>query len=256
MPFAETWYEIVLPPVMTLVVIIIAVLLLWLARRRLVQLVGELGVQRVSALGVDVQFTEQRTVEAYSKQRLDPPSDQDRAAIRTAAHYLVPLVAQSRVLWVDDRPGGNELERSTMLSWEVDVQAVRSTLDAVGELMDSLQRFDLIISDWRRPGDSEEEPAGPELARIVARLGLEVEPRVIFYHGVVPPAELSSRRRWARDLGAVGATGSPGELFTWTLVELARVALDTPRPEQRERLQRWQAPGDVVSSRPAPPAGP
>jgi CheY-like chemotaxis protein len=239
MTLAETWYEIVLPPVVTLTVIAIGAVLLWLARRPLAQFIGQLGVRRVSAVGVSVEFTEHRAAEAYGKQGLGPPSDDDRAAIREAARYLVPLVAQSRILWVDDDPSGNQLERSTMLSWEVDVQAVRSTEEAVRELKDVRQSFDLIISDWRRPGDTDEQPAGPALARVVAALELEARPRVVFYHGLVKPAELAARRRVAEELRAVGATASPGELFRWCLIELTRVALDSPRPEQRERRQRW-----------------
>ena len=239
MTLAETWYEIVLPPLMTLIVIVIGAVLLWLVRGAVAQLIRQLGVRRVSAAGFDVEFTEQRAAEAYTKQGLGPPSENDRRAIRDAARYLVPLVAQSRILWVDNNPGGNELERSTMLSWEVDVQAVRSTEEAVRELQDDRQTFDLIISDWRRPGDTDEEPAGPALARRIAALELEPRPRVVFYHGPVEPAELASRRRVAEELRAVGTTASPGELFRWCLIELTRVALDSPRPEQRERRQRW-----------------
>jgi CheY-like chemotaxis protein len=244
LPFADTWYEIVLPPVVTLVVVAIGVVLLWLARSRFAQLVAELGVQRVSALGVDVEFTEQNAAEAYAKQGLGRPSEDDRATIRDAAQYLVPLVAQSRVLWVDDQPGGNEIERSTMLSWEVDVQAVRSTEDAVRELEDPRQRFDLIVSDWRRPGDTDAQPAGPALAQRVASLRLKVRPRVIFYHGLVDAPELARRRHVADELRAVGATGSPGELFRWCLIELSRVALDSPRSAQRQRRHRWRRAGE------------
>jgi CheY-like chemotaxis protein len=242
MTLADTWYEIVFPPVVTLIVIVIGAILLWLARGALAQLIAQLGVQRVSVAGFNVEFTEQRAAEAYKKQGLGPPSENDRAAIRDAALYLVPLVAQSRVLWVDNDPGGNALERSTMLSWEVDVQAARSTEEAVRELEDARQRFDLVISDWRRPGDSPEKPAGPALARAMADLQLEPRPRIVFYHGPVKQDELNRRRHEAEGLRAIGATGSPGELFRWCLIELARVALDSPRPEQRERRHRWSTP--------------
>jgi CheY-like chemotaxis protein len=237
MALAETWYEIVLPPVMTLIVVIVAIALLWLVRRQVGEFVSQVGVRRVSALGVEVDFTERRAVEAHTERKIRPPSENDRVAIRAAAERLIPLAAQCRVLWVDNAPGGNQLERSTMVSWEVDVQAVRDTATALRELSDKLQRFDLIISDWHRPGDTREAPAGPELAREVARLGLEFEPRILFYHGPVELPELMERRSVARELGAVGATGIPGELFRWTLVELARAALDRPRPEQRKRWE-------------------
>jgi hypothetical protein len=66
MPFADTWYEIVLPPVVTLVEVAIGVALLWLARSKIAQLVAELGVRRVSAVGLEVEFTEENAEEAYA----------------------------------------------------------------------------------------------------------------------------------------------------------------------------------------------
>jgi CheY-like chemotaxis protein len=157
---AETWYEIVLPPLVTLIVI-------------------------------DLEFSEHRIAEAYEKQRLGKPSESDRVAIRDAVEHLAPLVAQSRILWVDNQPGGNHLERSTLLSWEVDVQAARDTEEALRELKDDRQRFDLVISDWRRPGDSPGDPAGPKLAREIAEL--ELEPGLGLSSTTEPSTNRSSR---------------------------------------------------------------
>jgi hypothetical protein len=232
MHIAESWYEIVFPPLATLGVICLAAVLLWLARSKLAEMVSQVGLQKVSAFGVDLQFVEHQAEAAYAKQGLRPPSEDDRAAIRDAARFLAPLAAQSRVLWVDDEPGGNVLERMTLVAWEVDIQAERTTDEAMRELTDPRQRFDLVISDWRRPGDSPETPAGLRLLEAMHDEGLEQ--RVIFYHGLVEQGELSERRRRARMACGVGATGSPGELLRWTLVELARVAVDRPRT-QRER---------------------
>jgi CheY-like chemotaxis protein len=243
----QTWYEIVLPPVMTFVVISGGLALLWLFRGRLRQLVRDVGIQRVSAFGVDVEFAERQAAAAYQKQRLPPPSEDDRAAIRDAATYLVPLAAGCRVLWVDEKPANNELERSTFVSWGIDVQSERRTEDGIRELSDPKQRFDLVISDWHRPGDQRDDPAGLDLVRRMGGLELKHLPRVIFYHGVVDDEELRSRRRRANDAGALGATGSPGELLRWALLELARVAIDAPRREQRERRERVAA---MVSPRP------
>jgi hypothetical protein len=77
---------------------------------------------------------------------------------------------------------------------------------------------------------------------------LKLEQRVIYYHGIVDADELHRRRRDAREAGAIGATGSPGELLRWTLIELARVALDRPRPAQRERRERLAASGRAAST--------
>jgi len=236
MPAANTWYEIVLPPLVTLGVICLAAVLLWLVRGRLAEFVRQLGVQKVSAFGVDLQFVDYQTSAAYTKQGLGPPSEDDKAAIRDAARFLAPLAAQSRILWADDHPGGNTLERSSLLSWEIDVQAARTTDEALRELEDSSQRFDLVLSDWRRPDEGDNPPAGLELLKRMRDAGLEQ--RVIFYHGAVTPEELAIRRRHASEAGAVGTTDSPGQLLRWTLVELARVAVDRPSPIQRQRRQR------------------
>jgi CheY-like chemotaxis protein len=236
MPIADTWYEIVLPPLVTLGTVLLAAVLLWLVRGKLAQFVGQLGVQKISAFGVDLQFAQKQTTAAYTKQGLSQPSDDDKADTLDAVRFLAPLAAQSRILWVDDEPGGNALERSTLLSWEVDVQAARTTDEALDELRDPKQRFDLVLSDWRRPNDSDVAPAGLQLLARMRDYGLVQ--RVIFYHGPVEPEEMAERRRRAVDAGAVGTTASPGELFRWTLVELARIAVDRPNPMQRERRER------------------
>jgi CheY-like chemotaxis protein len=232
---ADTWYDVVLAPLVTLAVVSLGAVLLWLARGKLAQFVGQLGLQKVSAFGVDLQFAERQATAAYVKQGLGPPSQDDKASIRDAVRFLAPLAAQTRILWVDNNPGGNTLERSTFLSWEVDVQAARTTDEGLRELADPAQRFDLVISDWRRPNDSEAAPAGLQLLKRMRDSGRQ-QP-VIFYHGPVPTEELVSRRRDASGAGAVGTTGSPGELLRWTLLELARIALDGPNPIQRQRRE-------------------
>lgn len=235
----QTWYEIVFPPLVTLFVIVAAAVLLWLARGQLGALIRDLGIRNVSAFGVDVGFVEDQTEAAYAdKPNSPPPSQEDLAGVRDASRFLAPLAAQSRVLWVDNKPGGNSVERSLLLAWEVDVQAARTTDEGIRELRDRGQSFDLVISDWRRPGDSDDAPAGLELLKQMT--DLELDQRVIFYHGIVEPDELADRRQRAKEAGAVGATGSPGELLRWTLVELARVAIDRPRPVQRARRE-WLA---------------
>jgi CheY-like chemotaxis protein len=205
---------------------------LWLVRGRLAQFVRQLGLQKVSAFGVDLQFVEQQTTQAYKNQGLPPPSPEDKAAIRDAIEVLAPLVARTLILWVDDIPGNNVVERSTFLSWQVGVQTARTSEEGLQELKDDQQSFDLVISDWSRPSDDgggdsdgggdDGEPAGLLLLKGMRDLELERPPRVIFYHGVVDSKELARRRQLAHEAGAVGTTGSPGELFRWALIELAR----------------------------------
>jgi CheY-like chemotaxis protein len=232
---ADTWYDIVLPPFVILAALCLGAVLLWLVRGKLAEFVGQLGVQKISAFGVDLQFVEQQTTKAYKKQKLAPPSQEDKAAVRDAVRLLAPLAAQKLILWVDDLPGNNVVERSTFLSWQVGVQTARTTDEGLRELEDKWQSFGLVISDWSRPSDDGDLPAGLQLLERMREL--ERPPRVIFYHGLVDAGELAQRRREANAAGAVGTTASPGELFRWTLLELARSALDSSNPTQREHRE-------------------
>ena|SRR5215211_3466394 len=213
------WDQLLLPPA-TLLTLCLAAVVVWVARAPLRRLMNELGVRKVGGLGFDVEFIEHQAAVAYVDQGLDPPSEQDRRAIRRTAEHLGPLARGTRVLWVDNQPRNNERERSAFLAWQVDVQTRRTTDQALCELRDPREQYDLVVTDWRRPGDSECSPAGLELINRMRDRGLE-EP-VIFYHGAVPLDELERRRAAAKAAGAIGATGSPGELFRWSLMQLAR----------------------------------
>ena len=207
-----------------LAVLAAAVALAYVFRRQLRQLVAELGIARFSALGVNVEFAEDRAVAAYRKQGLGEPSAADLRRIRDAAEHLAPLAAGRRILWVDDDPAGNRLERETFLSWRIEVQTRRSTDDALAELRPRDEPYDLVISDWTREGEPGGTEAGPRLAQAMGEDGFRVP--IVFYHGHVPSDELERRRAEAARLGALGATGSPGELYRLVLLELARRALE------------------------------
>lgn len=244
---ADNWYDVVPPPFVTAAALCVLLVLLWLLRGRLAELIRALGLQRISAFGVDLQFTDNQVSEAYRKQQLGEPSEEDKAAVRDAVRWLSPLAGQAHILWVDDNPSNNTVERAMFLSWEIEVQTVRSTDDALRELSERTTEpapvsgkaaeakpyFDLVISDWsRKADDTPTEPAGLQLLR---RMRPGHEQPVILYHGVVPAAESASRRDRALEAGAVGTTADPGELFRWTLFELVRMAFDHPNPVQRRR---------------------
>jgi CheY-like chemotaxis protein len=55
------------------------------------------------------------------------------------------------VLWVDDRPDNNIVERRSMAAYNIDVTVATSTRQALAEL--SGRRFDAIVSDMGRPPD-------------------------------------------------------------------------------------------------------
>src|SRR5262249_45803950 len=56
------------------------------------------------------------------------------------------------ILWVDDRPDNNIIERRSMAAYNIDFVLAQSTGQALAELRK--QQFDAIISDMGRPPDS------------------------------------------------------------------------------------------------------
>jgi CheY-like chemotaxis protein len=63
-----------------------------------------------------------------------------------------PKSHKKLVLWVDDRPDNNIIERRSMAAYNIDFVLAKSTGQALAEL--TKQRFDAIISDMGRPPDS------------------------------------------------------------------------------------------------------
>jgi len=158
--------------------------------------------------------------EAYHKQGMGPPSPEDVQEVATLAHSLGPFVAGRRILWVDNHPENNRLERAALAKWGVEVQTRRSTEDAMTELRDVRDTpFDLVISDWFRS----RQPEGQRLAEIMHAEGIAVP--ILFYFSVGEPDLFREIRDTARGLQAVGATSSPRELLRWAFAELVRASL-------------------------------
>ena len=85
-------------------------------------------------------------------------------------------------------------------------------------------RYDVVISDWRRPHDDKpDEPAGIGLLHELQDHKIQVP--VVFYHGKVGQEELANRRKLALSNGAIGTTGSPGELLEMTAGALVQGAM-------------------------------
>ena len=73
-----------------------------------------------------------------------------KGAIRRA-QSAAPAIVGARVLWVDDKPENNEIERRALTELEINVQYVTTSKDALLELR--RHPYDLIISNVRRPSD-------------------------------------------------------------------------------------------------------
>jgi CheY-like chemotaxis protein len=90
---------------------------------------------------------------------LAPAKALDEAAADEASKLIKTLgpergtkKRQKLVLWVDDRPDNNIIERHSMASYNIDFVLAQSTGQALAELRK--QQFDAIISDMGRPLDS------------------------------------------------------------------------------------------------------
>ncbi len=110
------------------------------------------------------------------------------------------------VLWVDDRPDNNIIERHAMSAYNIDFVLAQSTGQALAEL--GKQRFDAIISDMGRPPDSR---AGFTLLEAVRGSG-DKTPYFI-YAGSRAPAHI----REALSRGAQGTTNMGAELLQMVL---------------------------------------
>jgi CheY-like chemotaxis protein len=220
---------IIVPPFLNFIVIFLAATLAWLNRDRIRNFLDTLNVKSVELSKDSVKLTrfELKMSEAYSNRGLDA-SDTDKREIRNLGEYLAPFAAGRRILWVDDNPTGNKLERAAFVGLEIDVQACRSTEEALRELKEDPKGYDLVISDWSRY--PQKEAGLPEGLRLLHEIRSNDGPfrdiPVVFYHGIVRDgSELMRRREFARAQGATGTTASPGELLRWTMAELVRDAL-------------------------------
>ena len=119
----------------------------------------------------------------------------------------------ARVLWVDDEPANNEVERSLLGGDGIVFDNVMSTAEAIAQLR--LSSYDLVITDLGRRASSDRSgDAGRELltSPVIADGG----PPVVVYAG------WSAARREAEltGLGAFGVSRDRGHLL-----ELVRQAL-------------------------------
>ncbi|WP_353063803.1 TIR domain-containing protein [Tunturibacter psychrotolerans] len=113
------------------------------------------------------------------------------------------------ILWVDDRPNNNIIERRSMAAYQIDFVLAQSTGQALGELR--TQQFDAIISDMGRPPDPR---AGYTLLEAVRSSGDQTP--FFIYAGSKNPAHV----REARMRGAQGTTNMGDELLQMLLQAL------------------------------------
>ena len=113
------------------------------------------------------------------------------------------------VLWVDDNPDNNIIERQSMAAYNIDFVLSRSTDDALAQLR--TQRFDAIISDMGRPPDPR---AGYTLLDALRGNG-DQTPFFIYAGSRAPEHVREGYRR-----GAQGTTNMGDELLQMLLQKL------------------------------------
>jgi CheY-like chemotaxis protein len=124
----------------------------------------------------------------------------------------------SRVLWVDDNPANNALERRSLEVIGVEFDLSRSTDDALRRL--EATSYDAVISDMGRPPDPR---AGYTLLDAMRKRGLTT-PFIIYASSNAPEHKEEARRH-----GALGSTNRADELFKLVLSALGMEGRK-PRP--------------------------
>jgi CheY-like chemotaxis protein len=165
------------------------------ARRRQVEAAANLAAAEVS-----------RSRNPTDAAAIDPPPDLGTLADSLPGVRQQRRLAESRVLWVDDRPTNNVYERRALEALDIRVDVSTSTDDALVRQTEG--RYDLIISDMSRPPD---QRAGYTLLDALRATG-DRTPYVI-YASSRSPEHVSE----ARDHGALGCTNRPQELVDYVL---------------------------------------
>lgn len=141
-----------------------------------------------------------------------PLYDHHRYMAEQEARKLIDLRDPARVLWVDDRPDNNRVERGLLAQLQIEVQCVTNSADALAALAQAAQdgeAFNLVISDWSRPADGAR--AGLDLLRRMRVGGLRLP--FVLYHGEFDDRKRSQRDDEARAAGALGEAVMPAGLL-------------------------------------------
>jgi CheY-like chemotaxis protein len=182
----------------------------------------------VRAFGVQLDLRPEDIRRAGASKGVDVSISED-SALYARAVRAQPVLRDAEVLWVDDHPAVNVVERRLLHKIGVFVEPIRSTEEALEALAvgPGSGRFELVISDMRRNGDP---GAGEQLIRAMRAAGYD-QP-VILYLGQL---ELEVAR--GTPVGAFGITNRPDELLHLVIDALerreptGRVTLPTDRPD-------------------------
>jgi CheY-like chemotaxis protein len=134
-------------------------------------------------------------------------------ALLEGVQTVIDLRDQKRILWVDDRPAGNQLETAALAKLQVEVVSETSTAEALNTLAGARadrEPFDLVISDWSRTAEGAD--AGLQLLR---QMRAEGHPQpLVLYHSEFDEASRARRAARAQAEGAFGEAVLPHELMS------------------------------------------
>ena len=207
--------------------LVIVFVLLYFGRplRTFLQNLGEFKF-KVGAGGVEASLTKQQAeaaafLGAAAAQRdagegAGSPAEQAQGianvVTETVGRDTTKQLANSTILWVDDRPNNNMYERMALEALGIRFVISTSTDDALAKLRGG--RYGLVISDMGRPPDSQ---AGYTLlSKIRDELKLNL-PYLIYAGSNAPEHDVEARQR-----GASGSTGNPRDLFRRVVEILGR----------------------------------
>jgi CheY-like chemotaxis protein len=136
----------------------------------------------------------------------NPTADEVASLVKSLGPAREARNGRKLVLWVDDKPDNNIIERQAMAAYNIDFVLALSTGQALAAL--KTQQFDAIISDMGRPPDGR---AGYTLLEAVRGSG-DMTPYFI-YASSRDPAHVREALRH----GAQGTTNMGDELLQMTL---------------------------------------
>lgn len=207
----------IIPQLLVLLILVVGALMF---RREIGRTVGG-RLTSVSLFGLRVELTPAAVDDAVSARASSGvaasggPATGSRDRTRSGqiverAKRLAPHMAGRTILWVDDRPAGNRIERRLMRQMGLFVEAVASNAEAMVVLDDPSESIALVISDIQR------EPGPSGLDLLAALAGRAGTPGVVFYVGSISPDRPTPA-------GAFGIADRPDDLLNLVMDAVDRL---------------------------------
>lgn len=171
------------------------------------------NLSSVRAFGVQLDLNPEDVRQVGASKGVDVSISEDSALYHRAVRAQ-PVLRDAEVLWVDDHPAVDVLERRLLHKIGVFVEATRSTDEALEALTvgPGTGRFEAVITDMRRAGNA---TAGQELIRRMREAGHD-QPVILY----VARLELEK----GVPVGAFGITDRPDTLLHLVIDALERRA--------------------------------